>query len=75
MPINAKVENQISNAISEAGESGGEDALAVIAELLTGIAQSLSSAKDREAAIDYLSTSLENAEAALHGIIAGLVVH
>lgn len=73
MALSADVNNQISTALSELEANGGDEAVAVVAELLTGIAESLASARKGNPAMDELSTSIENAEATLHGIIAGLV--
>jgi formiminotetrahydrofolate cyclodeaminase len=73
MPLSANVKDQISTTLSEVEASGGGEAVAVVAELLTGIAQSLAAAKQGNATMDDLSTSIENAEATLHEIIAGLI--
>jgi F0F1-type ATP synthase membrane subunit b/b' len=73
MSLSADMNNQISSALSEVESNGGDTAVAVVAELLAGIAQSLASAKKGNATMDDLSTSIENAEASLHEIIAELV--
>ena len=73
MSLSVDVNDQITTSISAIQASGGDQAMAVASDLLTGIAQSLASAKQGNATMDELSTSIENAEAALHEIIAGLI--
>jgi hypothetical protein len=66
--------NQIINAVTQAHRAGGDAALKIIADLIEEIAQSLDGAKQGQPTIDELSDAFENAEVALHGIIAKLAI-
>jgi hypothetical protein len=68
----AAYNNQIVDSVSMAHSAGGDEALTIIAELVGEIAKSLGGAKQGQTTIDELSDAFENAEVALHGIIAKL---
>ncbi|MES9971242.1 MAG: hypothetical protein ABW092_14510 [Candidatus Thiodiazotropha sp.] len=72
MALPTSVNDQITDSVTQAYTTGGDDALNVIAELMSEIAKGLDSAKEGHATIDELSDAFENAEVALHGIVARL---
>jgi hypothetical protein len=73
MALPTSVNNQITDAVTQAHSSGGEEAVTVISDLLQHIAQGLDSAKGGHASLEELSEAFENAEVALHAIAANLV--
>ena len=62
--------DQINDAISQAHRAGGDEALAVIAELITHIAKGLQQDGGGTAALEAFSVAFETAEMAFHDIIA-----
>ncbi len=73
MSLPGDYDSKISSAAAQIHAAGGDEALTVALDLLAGIAQSLNSAKQGQAAMDDISTSIENAEARLHEIVAELI--
>ncbi len=72
MALTTQVNDQITDAVTQAYTAGGEEAVDVIADLIHGIAQGLDGAKQGHTSLEALSDAFENAEAALHGIVAKL---
>ncbi|MES9947100.1 MAG: hypothetical protein B6D77_05075 [gamma proteobacterium symbiont of Ctena orbiculata] len=72
MAFPTAVNDQITDSVTQAFTTGGDDALNVIAELMAEIAKGLENAKQGYATIDELSDAFENAEVAMHGIVAKL---
>ncbi|MEW8026254.1 MAG: hypothetical protein AB2792_14790 [Candidatus Thiodiazotropha sp.] len=68
----AAVNSQITDAITLAYSAGGDEALKIIMELMKEIATGLNGAKEGRTTIDDLSDAFENAEVALHAIVAKL---
>jgi hypothetical protein len=68
----AATNSQIIDAVTQAHSAGGDEALMIVADLMGEIAQSLHTARQGQPTIDELSDAFENAEVALHGIIAKL---
>ncbi|MES9825354.1 MAG: hypothetical protein ABW127_13085 [Candidatus Thiodiazotropha endolucinida] len=72
MSFPTAVNSQITDAVTQAHSAGGDEALSIIAELMEKIAKGLNGARHGETTIDDLSDAFENAEVALHGIVAKL---
>jgi hypothetical protein len=72
MAFPTSVNNQITDAVTQAYSVGGDEALTVISELMTGIANGLHNAKQGHTTMEELSVTIENAEMALHDIVARL---
>ncbi len=72
MAFPTAVNSQITDAITQAYTAGGDEALAIISDLVSEIAKGLDDAKRGEATLEDLSVAFENAEMALHGIVASL---
>ncbi|MGD8913492.1 MAG: hypothetical protein PVI97_15795 [Candidatus Thiodiazotropha sp.] len=72
MSPSAAVNSQITDAITQAQNAGGDEALSILTKLMEEVASSLDRAKQGEATIDDLSDAFENAEVMLHGIVAKL---
>lgn len=72
MSLPTAVNSQIIDAVTQAHSAGGDEALSIIAELMEKIAKGLNGARQGETTIDDLSDAFENAEVALHGIVAKL---
>ena len=72
MALPTPVNGQITDAVTQAHTAGGDEALAVISDLLSEIAKGLKEAKQGHTTIEELSVAFENAEMAFHGIIARL---
>jgi hypothetical protein len=72
MAFPTSVNNQITDAVTQAYSAGGDEALTVISELMTGIANGLHNAKQGSTTMEELSVTIENAEMALHDIVARL---
>lgn len=72
MAFPTAVNDQITDSVTQAFTTGGDDAINVIAELMAEIAKGLDNAKQGHATIDELSDAFENAEVAMHGIVAKL---
>jgi hypothetical protein len=72
MAFPTQINDQITDAVTQAYNSGGDEALSVISELVSGIATSLVNAKQGHTTMEELSVAIENAEMALHNIIASL---
>ncbi|MES9925097.1 MAG: hypothetical protein ABW152_13450 [Candidatus Thiodiazotropha endolucinida] len=72
MSFPTAVNNQITDAVTQAHSAGGDETLSIIAELMEKIAKSLNGARQGETTIDDISDAFENAEVALHGIVAKL---
>ena len=69
MPI---VNEQITDAVTQAHTIGGAEALNAIADLLNNIARGLNDAQQGHTSLDELSDAFENAEAAFHALAAKL---
>ncbi|MGD8908494.1 MAG: hypothetical protein PVI92_04035 [Chromatiales bacterium] len=72
MAIRTPFDSQIADAISQAHIAGGDEALSVISDLMKEVAKDLDSAKQGKSTIEDLSIAFENAEVALHEIVARL---
>ncbi|PVV08780.1 MAG: hypothetical protein B6D72_15905 [gamma proteobacterium symbiont of Ctena orbiculata] len=72
MAFPTAINDQITDAVTQVHDSGGDDALTAVAGLMTEIANALNGAKSGETTIDDLADAFENAEVALHVIIADL---
>ena len=72
MAIPTAVNDQITDSVTQAHSAGGDEALTVIANLMVEIAKGLDGAKQGKPTIDDLSDAFENAEVALHSIVAKL---
>jgi hypothetical protein len=72
MALPTPVNDQITDSVTQVFTSGGDEAVNVIAELMVEIAKGLDGAKQGHATIDELSDAFENAEVALHSIVAKL---
>ncbi len=72
MAFPTAVNDQITDAVTQAHNAGGDEALSVITDLVVNIAKGLDGAKQGEPTIDDLSDAFENAEVALHSIVAKL---
>lgn len=72
MAIPTSVNDQITDAVTQANNAGGDEALLVISELMQGIAKGLDEATQGHNTMDALSVAIENAEIALHDIVARL---
>lgn len=68
----AIVNEQITDAVTQAHSVGGAEALNAIAELLNNIARGLNDAQQGHTSLDELSDAFENAEAAFHTLAAKL---
>ncbi|MEW8506039.1 MAG: hypothetical protein AB2598_05005 [Candidatus Thiodiazotropha sp.] len=66
------VDDRITDAVTQVYENGGNDALATVAGLIAEIANVLNGAKSGKTTIDELADAFENAEVALHGIVANI---
>jgi hypothetical protein len=72
MALTSSVNDQITDAVTQAHEVGGEEAVSIISDLLNNIAQGLNGAKKGHTSLEELSDAFENAEVALHDIVAKL---
>jgi len=72
MAFPTAVNSQITDAVTQAHTAGGDEALAIISDLVSEIAKGLDDAKRGHATLEDLSVAFENAEMALHGIVASL---
>ncbi|MBT3046842.1 MAG: hypothetical protein AB2728_04325 [Candidatus Thiodiazotropha sp.] len=72
MAFPTAINDQITDAVTQVYDSGGDDALTAVAGLITEIANALNGARSGETTIDDLADAFENAEVALHVIIADL---
>ena len=68
----ATVNEQITDAVTQAHTAGGAEALNIIADLLNNIARGLGDAQQGTPSLEELSDALENAEAAFHTLAAKL---
>ncbi|MEJ2453677.1 MAG: hypothetical protein P8103_05915 [Candidatus Thiodiazotropha sp.] len=72
MAFPTSVNNQITDAVTQAHSAGGEEALTIITELMTEIAKGLQGAKQGHTSIEEISVAFENAEMAFHDLVAKL---
>jgi hypothetical protein len=68
----AAINSQITDAVIQAHRVAGDESLTILATLMDEIAKSLERASQGETTIDDLSDAFENAEVAMHTIIARL---
>ena len=72
MSFPTAVNDQITDAVTQAYNAGGDEALSVIQDLMAEIAKGLEGARQGQTTIEDISVAFENAEMAFHGIVAGL---
>jgi hypothetical protein len=72
MAIPTPFDSQITDAISQAYTAGGDEVLSVITDLMKEVAKGLDGAKQGQSTMEDLSVAFENAEVALHEIVARL---
>lgn len=72
MAFPTSVNNQITDAVTQAHVTGGDEAVTVISGLIAEIGKSLERAKQGQNTMEEISVALENAEVALHEIVAKL---
>jgi hypothetical protein len=72
MAIPTPFDSQITDAIAQAYNAGGDEALSVITDLMKEVAKGMDGAKRGQTTIEDLSIAFENAEVALHEIVARL---
>jgi hypothetical protein len=68
----AAMTSQITHSATQAQRAGGDEALSILATLMEEVARGLERAKLGETTIDDLSDAFENAEVAMHTIVAKL---
>ena len=66
------VNEQITDAVTQAHAVGGAEALNAIADLLNNIARGLDDAQQGAPSLEELSDAFQNAEAAFHALAAKL---
>ncbi|MCU7844458.1 MAG: hypothetical protein KZQ93_11530 [Candidatus Thiodiazotropha sp. (ex Monitilora ramsayi)] len=72
MAYPTNVNSQITDAVTQAHVAGGDEALNVISDLVAEIVKGLDGAKQGQNTIEDISVAFENAEMALHAIVAKL---
>jgi hypothetical protein len=72
MAFPTPINSQITDAVTKSYTAGGDEALSVISALMTELANCLEGAKQGSTTIEDLSVAFENAEGALHNIVAKL---
>jgi hypothetical protein len=66
------INSQITDAVTQAHKAGGDETLTILGKLMDEVANSLERASQGEATIGDLSDAFDNAEVAMHTIIAKL---
>jgi hypothetical protein len=74
MAIPTTANNQIIDSLTQAYTAGGEETLSIVLDLVAEIAKGIDGAKQGQTSIEDLSVALENAEGALHEIVAKLAI-
>ncbi|MCU7853642.1 MAG: hypothetical protein KZQ80_15665 [Candidatus Thiodiazotropha sp. (ex Monitilora ramsayi)] len=72
MAFPTSVNDQITDSVTQAHIAGGDEALTALSDLVAGIVKCLDGAKQGQNTMEEISVTLENAEVALHGIVAKL---
>ncbi|MCU7796320.1 MAG: hypothetical protein KZQ73_10250 [Candidatus Thiodiazotropha sp. (ex Semelilucina semeliformis)] len=72
MAFPTSINDQITDSVTQVHLAGGDEALTVMSDLVAGIVKCLDGAKQGQNTMEEISVTLENAEVALHGIVARL---